>query len=223
MTNDIDTLTVRAAAQEEVHADRADLLVTIRGASLVTGSAALSKAREVRQLVSDLAAVGVPERDITLRSVTAETSSSVIGRSSSATYQLRVRCARLDDLAEVLGVITNQKNTQLSGMTWGYPDLAPVQDRLLAQSLARAAAKARLMAEALASELAGVHTVSETIADAEEGATYAPRAFAPQDASRARMTAEDLGLAVSHSKRLTAQVEVVYRVRPAPPSEAAGR
>lgn len=216
MQNDLDTLTVRTSAEEEVLADKADLMVTIRGASLVTGNAALNKAREVRQLVEELARVGVTEAEIRLLSVTAETSTSVIGKSSAASYKLRVRCTKLDDLAEVLGVITSQKNTQLASMEWGYPELDPIRDRLLQASLARALAKAQLMAAALSSRIDRVHAVTDSPFDAEEAASPRMyRAAAMPEAPRSRMTSEDLGLTVTHSKRIGVQVEVVFRIAPA--------
>lgn len=216
MATELDILTVRTSAHNDIHADKADLLVTIKGTSLVTGSAALKKAREVRQLVADLAPLGISEDAVLLLGVTAETATSVIGKSSSATYHLRIRCSQLDDLADVLGVITGQKNTHLTTIIWGYPDLEPIHDRLLHQSLIRAAAKARLMAEALASQIERVHTVDETISDHEEETQPRfARALASPDMGRARVSADDLGLAVTHTKRITVHVEVVYHIRPA--------
>ena len=216
MSADIDTLTIQASAHEDVQADKVDLLVTIRGASLVTGSAALQKAREVRQLVDELSRVGVPERAIRLLSVTAETSTSVIGKSSSASYELCVRCDKLDSLADVLGVVTGQKNTQLKSMAWDYPDLGPIHDALLRRCLARASAKAELMADALNSRIDRVHSAQEVpthAPDSPYARTPVPMASA-MDVSRARMSSDDLGLAVTHTKRISAQVEVVYRISP---------
>lgn len=214
MSTEIDTLTIQASAHEDVQADKVDLLVTIRGASLVTGSAALQKAREVRQLVDELGRMGVPERAIRLISVTAETSSSVIGKSSSASYELSVRCDKLDSLADVLGIITAQKNTQLKSMAWDYPDLGPIHDELLRRSLARASARAELMAGALNSHIDRVHAVKEVLTNAQDSPYM--RALAPMasamEVSRVRMGSEDLGLAVTHTKRISVQVEVVYRI-----------
>lgn len=215
MENPIDTITVRASASEEVYADRADLLVSVRGSSLVTGGAALTKAQEVRQLVQDLARVGLPEQAVTLRSVTAETSSSVIGKSSSANYQLRVRTS-LDNLANVLGAITAQKNAQIVSTTWLYADLDAVQDGLLRQGLARARAKAELIAQSLGSALDRVHTATESLHDQEEGRPFYPQAAMVKASRNTRsLTSEDLGMDVTHAKRITAEVEVVYRIRPA--------
>lgn len=211
-----DTLTVRATAVEEVQADHADLTVTIKGSTLFTGSAALQKAREIRQLVADLAAVGIPETAITLLSVSAETSSNMIGSTSSARYQLRVRCAQLDTLADVLGAVTGQKNAQLNTLIWRYPDAAPTHDLLLQRGLARAQAKAEIMAHSLASKLGRVHSVSETLHDSEATPpmVLAPAPMAAADARARRMTTDDFGLTLTHSKRLTVEVAVVFHIVP---------
>jgi uncharacterized protein YggE len=214
MQAEIDTITVRAAASDDVQADKADLLVTIKGSSLITGSTALKKAREVRQLVADLAPIGIAESAITLLSVTAETTTHVIGKTSSARYNLCIRCRQLDDLADVLGIITGQKNTQLTAIMWDYPDLAPIHDRLLAQSLRRCAAKATLMAEALASRVDRVHAVTETTTDQEGDLQPHYARAASLETSRARLSSDDLGLAVTHTKRIGVHVEVVYHLQP---------
>src|SRR5262245_16129339 len=84
------------------HADAADLHVIVRGSSLVTGSAALKKAAEARRLVEDLAAAGLADEDVALQGVSAEVSSGLLGRSSTAQYRLRVRVRDLDRLPDVL-------------------------------------------------------------------------------------------------------------------------
>lgn len=52
--DDTGTILVTVSQTEEIEADHADLFVTIRGASLFAGKAALTKAREVSQLVAAL-------------------------------------------------------------------------------------------------------------------------------------------------------------------------
>src|SRR4051812_48791475 len=107
-----DTITVTTSHREEVKADRVDLHVTIKGTSLITGSAALKKAREVSQLVASLQEVGVQESDISLQSIRAENSGGVLGKTTSAMYGVRINCQELERLSEILGVVTGQKNAK---------------------------------------------------------------------------------------------------------------
>jgi hypothetical protein len=50
----------------------------------------LTKARDVHQLVDELAQVGIPEDQVFIESVQAMTTSGLLSKSSSARYSLRV-------------------------------------------------------------------------------------------------------------------------------------
>jgi len=86
-----DLIEVVANIEEDVAADGVDIQVSVDGSSLFTGRAALSKAREVHQLVEALAQVGVPENQIFVEGIRATTTSGIFSKSSSAHYSLRVR------------------------------------------------------------------------------------------------------------------------------------
>src|SRR5688500_9261685 len=89
----VNFISVTMFATADVEADRSDLFLQVRGSSLIFGNAALSRAREVAQLVTDLKGIGVPEGDIRLLDVQAEVHK---GLNSAATYSLRVHCSSLD-------------------------------------------------------------------------------------------------------------------------------
>lgn len=208
-----DTFRVQATHRAEVAADKADLRVTITGSSLVTGAQALQKAREVAQLVKALTEFGVPEADIFLEDVTAHVAGGSLLKSSQATYRLRVHCAKLEMLADILGILTSQKNADLQSLQWGYPDDEAAQDEWLRLCIARANQKAALIAETLGVKLLGVHAFSERVAN-PEGLLPPPAAsmMLRTSAERPRVTAEELGLDVSHVKKVEVQVDVEYRI-----------
>nr|CAA9266276.1 hypothetical protein AVDCRST_MAG63-2750 [uncultured Armatimonadetes bacterium] len=209
-----DTITVSVSHRTELFADHADLFVVVKGTSLVTGNAALTKAREVRQLVADLGAEGLAEENVFLQGVFTEVSSGVLTKSSEARYRLRIHVARLDALADVLGVIAAQKNTRLGHIRWGYAEDDAVRDAWLSTCIERAGAKARLIADGLGVTLLGVHRFSERYADPEQGRPSETDFFGDMDEARVkrRMGTEDLGLAVSHSKEVELRVEVEYTI-----------
>lgn len=210
-----DVITVCASHAQDVSADRADLFVVITGASLVTGNAALSKAREVRQLVADLAGAGIAESDVRLQGIHAQTASGVLGKSSSATYRLKIHVANLDRLADVLGAVTSQKNTTLRTIVWGYPDDAEnVRAAWLDDCIRRANEKARRIAASLGVTLRGVQSFTESFVDEEEPPHFAHDldALAFSRRRAAPLTSEDLGLEVSHAKRVEMRVTVAYHV-----------
>jgi hypothetical protein len=209
---------------EEVPAKDVTIYLTIRGSSLFTGNAALSKAREVNQLVSELKAKGIEEEDIQLLGVQADVSTGILGRNSSATYHLKVFCPELDMLPDVLGIITSQKNTNITLLEWGYGDLREIEERILDCCLERAQHKGQRIARILGVQILGISECTDGRASQEANVFQGQPdlskmrfAFDYEESeakfSRARhMTKEDLGLQVSHSRRVFAGITITYRV-----------
>lgn len=217
------TIKVSATQKHEVAADRADLHVTVEGASLFTGGEALKKAREVAALVRELTEGGLPMADIYLQGVTADTATGMLGKTSLARYKLRLHCADLARLADMLGVVTAQKNARLNGIEWGYPDDDGLRDRWLDECIARASAKAARIAGALGVRLLGVSAFSEKSAEPEA----APQMVGGGQSMmrRAQVSGEELGLEVSHTRGVHVSVEVEFLVsgyEAAPLSAASG-
>jgi uncharacterized protein YggE len=207
-----DTITIQVAEESELNADRADLFVTIKGRSLFTGQEALKKAGEVRELVEGLTDFGLQEEDILIQSIQADVSTGVIGKQSSATYRLRVRCRKLDDLADILGIITSQKNTTLDKIVWRYSEYEEFKATLLEQCLSKSMQKAARVAAALEVDLLGVYEFYEEVHDPESGRYPQSLAASPRAASEARSKLKDeLGLSVSHAKRVTLKTTTKYR------------
>lgn len=207
-----DLILVQERQSHEVSADRADLSVTVEGASLFTGSEALKKAREVAQLVSELTASGLLPDAIFLESVSADVQSGTLSKASRAKYRLWVHCADLAKLANYVGVIAAQKNAALNGIEWGYPDGEALHDAWLVACIARVNAKSAQIAAALGVQTTGVHTFSETLQDMEDRQQRVPTLGTEPAELRRRMTSEDLGLEVSHTKTVYITVAVEYLV-----------
>ena len=205
-----DTVQVSVRQTKDVSADAADLSVTVRGASLLTGQMALHKAREVAALVADLAGVGVEQDSVYLEGVHADTATGTLVKASGASYRLRVHVAPLEKLADVLGVITSQKNAALNGIAWRYPEDAAEREAWLAACIAEANAKAARIAAALGVRLLGVRLFTENYHDPE---AYRADTIGISNAMRrARVSPEELGLEVSHTTTAMLQVDVQYRV-----------
>ena len=208
------TIKISEARRHEIAADRADLHVTVEGVALFTGSEALKKAREVAQLVRELTEFGLPMTDIYLQGVSADTSSGLLGKTSLARYKLRLHCADLTRLADLLGIVTAQKNARLTVIEWGYPDDDDLKDQWLGECIARANAKATLAASALNVRLLGVHTFAEKYADTEHPhqTTVAYDNMVMARSRTARVSPEELGLEVSHTKTVHVSVETEYLI-----------
>jgi uncharacterized protein YggE len=207
-----DTIKITASHREEVQATHGDVYVTVKGSSLVSGEAALKKAKEVSQLVEELTGFGLPAEDIHLQSVFAESTGGALLRSSSAIYRLRLRCNKLEQIPDLLSVIASQKNATFERVAWKYPDDA-AHEKGLEQALAKASARASSVAAGLGVKLLGVYGFDEAVYD-EEAPYPMPVAPAAQPRMRAvgMVPQADLGMDIQHSKNLRFTVEIEYRV-----------
>lgn len=204
-----DTIKVSSAVKEDIHATHADLHVTVKGSSLVSGSEAMKKAREVNQLLEALIQAGIKEEAVTLQGVNVSTSTGAVLKSSISSYRLKIRCDDLSKFADILDVIASQKNAALTQTEWKYSE-DEARERLLLSAMEKVKAKAARMTQTLGVKLLGVYDLLETIYDAETAFQYQS-----QSLSVARSAAEQgpsLGMDIQHTKTLHVNVDIWYRV-----------
>ena len=204
-----DTIKISASHREEILATYADLLVTVKGSSVVSGNEAMKKAKEVSQLVDELTRFGISAENIHLQGVHVETASGALLKSSSASYRLRVRCEQLGQIADLLDIITSQKNATLERIDWKYPE-EEARERGLESALAKAKSKADKVAAALGVKLLGVYDFLENSFDEEAPIMFQAQAMMMK--SRAPAAEPSLGMDVQHGKTIHVNVEVWYRV-----------
>lgn len=206
-----DTIKISASHKEEIFANRVDLFVTVRGSSLVGGNEAMKKAKEVSQLVEALTSFGLSPEAIQLQGVRIESSSGALLKSSSATYRLKVTCEKLDQLPELLDIVASQKNASLERVQWKYPEEAG-RERALEQALEKAKSKAERVAASLGVKMLGVYDFMENNFD-EETPPLPFQAMEMGMKARAAAAPEpSLGMEIQHSKTVTVNVDVWYRV-----------
>lgn len=207
-----DTIKVSATHKEEISANRADLYVTVKGSSLVSGDAVMKKAKEVNQLVEALKQAGVEEEAIHLQGVHIETSSGALLKSSSATYRLKIQCEKLDSLAELLDIISEQKNATLERIAWKYNE-DEARERGLLAALEKAKSKADKVAKTMGVKILGVYDLiensfDEDILDRQLGSMQAM----PMRSAGKLAPEPSLGMDIQHSKTVNVNVEIWYRV-----------
>ena len=205
-----DTIKVSATHREEIFASHANLFVTVRGSSVVSGNEAMKKAREVSQLVEALTSFGLSPEAMQLLGVHIETSSGTLLKSSSANYRLRIRSEKLDQIAEMLDIIASQKNSVLERIEWKYPEEL-AQERGLESAITKGKAKAEKVASALGVKLLGVYDFMEGTFDEERPIPFQAQTMMMK--SRAAVADEpSLGMDIQHSKTIHVNVDIWYRV-----------
>jgi len=128
-------------------------------------------------------------------------------------------------MADVIGVITAQKNTKLEGMHWLYPDEEEGDLLLMEKALGIAQRKANRIASTMKVRLLGVSSVFTEYTDSEQEYRSFQRnekggnqslyfgASPPRSRQVQRLvTAEELGLAITHRKMVQIGVSVAYRI-----------
>jgi uncharacterized protein YggE len=205
-----DTIKISTSHREEILASHADFFVTVKGSSVISGNEAMKKAREVSQFVDELTSFGIPAENIHLQGVRVETSSGALLKSSSASYRLRVRCDALDQIAELLDIITSQKNAALDRIDWKYPE-DEARERGLESVLAKAKSKAEKVAATLGVKLLGIYDFIENSFDEETPVMFQPQAMMMKRGG-APAPEPSLGMDVQHSKMIHVNVDIWYRV-----------
>ncbi len=205
-----DTIKVSAFHKEEIFASHANLYVTVKGSSIVSGNEAMKKAKEVSQLVEALTKFGLSSDAIHLQGVRLETAGGALLKSSSAVYRLKVKCEKLDRLADIMDILTEQHNTTLDQIEWRYPE-DKAREQGLETAIAKGKAKAEKVAASLGVKLLGVYDFIENAFDEEAPVPFAAQAVMMK--SRAAVAdAPNLNMDIQHSKMIHVNVDIWYRV-----------
>lgn len=206
-----DTIKVSAFHKEEIFASHANLYVTVKGSSIVGSNEAMKKAKEVSQLVEALTRFGLSSDAIQLQGVHIETASGTLLKSSSAIYRLKIKLEALDQLARLLDILAEQKNTTLERIEWRYPE-TEAQERGLELAITKGKAKAEKVAASLGVKLLGIYDFIENTFDEERP----PMPYQVMEMSmKARSTAPvepSLAMDIQHSKTVHVNVDIWYRV-----------
>ena len=206
-----DTIKVSALQREEIFASHANLYVTVKGSSIVSGNEAMKKAKEVSGLVDELTRFGINPGSIQLQGVRIATSSGTLLKSSSAMYHLKIKTEKLEQLTGLLDVIAEQKNATLERIEWKYPE-DDARERGLETAIAKAKAKAEKVAAAMGVKLLGVYDFMENAFD-EERPPMPFQAKAMEMRSVGAMADQpSLNMDIQHSKTIQVNVDIWYRV-----------
>jgi len=206
-----DTIKVAAFHREEIFASHANLYVTVKGSSIVSGDQAMKKAKEVSQLVEALTRFGLSPEAIHLQGVRIETSSGALLKSSSAMYHLKIKSEKLEQLTGLLDIIAEQKNATLERIEWKYPE-DDARERGLESAIAKGKAKAEKVAAAMGVKLLGVYDFMENAFD-EERPPMPFQAKAMEMRSLGAIADQpSLNMDIQHSKTIQVNVDIWYRV-----------
>jgi len=206
-----DTIKISVQEREQIHADHADLFVTVKGSSAFAGDEALKKAREVNQLLNELTRLGLSSEDIHLQGIFLETGSGALFKSSSATYRLRIKCEKLGLIPALIDSISAQKEASLERIAWKYPD-DMVRQRLLELAVSHAKIKAEKISSSLGVKLLGVYDFIENYLDEEPPLPHFQAQPAARSSGFANNASPTLGMDIHHTKSVQVNIDIWFRV-----------
>ena len=202
---------VTASEKTELLAQRARLHVQIEGETFVLGNAALTRSREVAEMVGRLREFGLQDEDIQVASVYSKTQSGLLGKSSRAVFKLRIAVSDLDKLPDYMGVLTSQKNLELERLEWLYDEDAALLE-LSSKAIAKAHAKAQAMAGAIGYQVTGIRSCSDSNELPQTADLYFHGAAAAPARSRAQSAPLEVGTEFKASKEVGSSVTVEFTV-----------
>ncbi len=213
------TISIEVQVERLVRASRAEMHVEIAGSSLYSGASVLEKAREVSELVGALSSIGISEDSIEVLGILASVSSGLIGKSSSVSYRLCVKIPSTEKVADALGAVTKSKNATLGTIIWRYDGMDDIQNEMLREALGKSQQRASIASEGIGQGILGVGSMTEKFHDPEQGRN-APT-WGGGEMFRGghgialdNVSTEALGLEIAHSKVISLDVRVVYRLCP---------
>jgi hypothetical protein len=213
-------INVNVVLERKIYASSADLYVEKKGTSSVSKSTPLIRAHEVQDLVAALSEVGIEESAIQVVGISTEIASGVITKSTSAVYRLLIEIHVLDKLVDAFGTITRMKNATLTLLGWHYTGLDEIHDEMLGQALQIAEQRAAIICRELRHRKQGVHNLKEEFKEQKEKENWTKVSYKPVLLKKlSTVKNEDLVLDVTHSKNVSMDVRVEYRVQPEPEAE----
>ncbi len=211
MTIENGILHVTATETLDVEATRAKLHVRIEGEAFILGNAALTRSREVAELVAKLKALGLTDADVQVSGVQAKVNQGVLIKGSRAVFRLALTVRDLGKIPDYLGAITGVKHAELERLEWVFDD-ETARLALSAQATKKALEKATVMANAVSHEIVGIRAISDSSKMPEvKDMNFGGQDFMGQELARAsRERRVDVGTEFKASREISAVVTVDF-------------
>lgn len=202
------TIRVTASASSVITAKAVKLHVKLEGERAVFGSAALTQAKELGDLVERLKVLGLEEAQISVNAVTVSSPSGLL-KASKATFSLSIHEAKLERIPSVLGALSDTKNLEVQHLEWVWDDFE-ISVPLATEAMRKAKRKAEAMASGVGATVTGVRNASDSWSMPESVVMYdsAPKLM------RSRSSAPvDIGMEYRATQTLEVSVTADFAVQ----------
>jgi|GEM_PF-4164125 len=201
------SLQISVTKEAEVEASAVRFHVSVEGERMFLGNAAFEKSKVIRDLVQGLQTLGAAEKDISIESVSAQSSSGIF-KDSKCLYQLAIRLDDLSKVGEYFGLLAASP-VKSSNIEWIF-EVEEVKTELACQALAACKAKAERMAHAVAHVVTGIEVVSDSQQFGRAHIMAGEMAMI-----RSRAQAVDIGMEFQSRETVSVEVSARFTIEPA--------
>jgi uncharacterized protein YggE len=156
-----DRISIEGVTECDVTPKYAVLEIVIEGESTVFGNEAFNKSKEVSHLISELDKIGYSKENIILDSISIQTGTGKILKSSSARFNLLLNEISMDLIPQMLGLVSSQKNIEITEMNYEFGSLETERKQLLKDGCIKAKEQAQDICNSLGVSLLGVYSMSQ--------------------------------------------------------------
>lgn len=205
------TIRVTASANSTITAKAVKLHVRLEGERAVFGSAALTQAKELKDLVERLRILGLEEAQISVTSVTMTNPASLL-KASKATFSLVIDESKLERIPSVLGALSDTKNLEIQHLEWVWDDFE-TSVLLATEAMRKAKRKAEAMASGVGATVTGIRTVSDSWSMPENVLMYDSVPQGKVMRSRSSAAPVDIGMEYRATQTLEVSVTADFAVQ----------
>jgi uncharacterized protein YggE len=211
----VDLIDVSALEKTTIVAYGAKVHIKIRGSSLVSANTAITKAREVAALASQLQNAEIAPEDIEVDDIRVDITNGLL-KTSEAVYSLTVTCRRNDLITSVINAISSQKQATLTRIQWQYPGEDAALLKCLELATTRAKQKAAIAATALGTRLVAVHRFYENSQAGDDDDDHLEAYdMAPGMRMRSMQASQvEAGVNMNHTKQVSVLATITFRTEP---------
>jgi uncharacterized protein YggE len=203
------TIRVTASASSVITAKAVKLHVKLEGERAVFGSAALTQAKELKDLVERLKALGLEEAQISVTAVTMTNPASLL-KTSKVTFKLEIAESKLERIPSVLGALSDTKNLEVQHLEWVWDDFE-TSVPLATEAMRKAKRKAEAMASGVGATVTGIRNASDSWNMPESVVMY--DSSAPKMMRSRSAPPVDIGMEYRATQTLEVSVTADFAVR----------
>jgi len=160
-----DRVSIEEVSTCELTPKHAVLEIVVEGESVAFGNEALSKSQEIADLLSELQKIDYSKENVTLEGISIRASTGKILKSSSARFSLKLDNIPMELIPKMLGVISSQKNIEMTDMSYEFGNLDAEKSTLLKECCLKAKNQGQEICNTLGVSMLGVYSMSQTWSD----------------------------------------------------------